>query len=39
MTKYSDNLHWLDLTLIFDPVTDLDLIAEFDFLPNYARFP
>ena len=23
----------------FDPITDLDLITEFDFLPNYERFP
>ena len=23
----------------FLTVTDLDLITEFDFLPNYARFP
>ena len=28
-----------DITPIFDPVTDLDLITKFEFLPNYARFP
>ena len=36
---YSDTLHLLDITPIFDPVTDLDLITEFDFLPYCAGFP
>ena len=33
MTIYSDTLHWSGITLnwMFDPITDLDLIAEFDF--------
>ena len=39
MTIYSDTLHWSDITPIFDPVIDLDLITEFDFLPNCERFP
>ena len=39
MTIFSDTLHWSDITPIFDPVTDLDLITEFDFLLNCARFP
>ena len=34
MTIYSDFLHWSAITPIFDPITDLDLITEFDFLPN-----
>ena len=38
MTIYSGTLHWSDITLIYDPVTDLDLITEFGFLPNNARF-
>ena len=36
MTNYSDTLHWSGITPIFDPITDLDLITEFDFLPNCA---
>ena len=35
MTIYSDTLHWSGIT----PITDLDLIAEFDFLPNCEMFP
>ena len=31
MTIYSDTLHWSGITPIFDPITDLDLITEFDF--------
>ena len=31
MTTYSDPLHWSGITQIFDPITDLDLITEFDF--------
>ena len=27
------------LTPIFDPITDLDLITKFDFLPNCEGFP
>ena len=34
MTIYSDTLHRSGITPIFDPITDLDLITEFDFLPN-----
>ena len=39
MIKYSDTLHWSGISPILDPVTDLDLINEFDFLPNCVRFP
>ena len=39
MTIYSDTLLWSGFTWIFDLVTELDLIIEFDFLPNCARFP
>ena len=39
MTIYSAILHWSGITPIFDPITDLDLITEFDFLPNCERFP
>ena len=39
MTIFSDNLHWSGTTPIFDPITDLDLITEFVFLPNCERFP
>ena len=39
MTIYSDVLHWSGITPIFDPITDLDLTTEFDFLPNCERFP
>ena len=38
-TIYSDTLHWSGTTQIFDPITDLNLITEFDFLPNCERFP
>ena len=33
---HSDTLHWSGITPIFDPITDLDLITEFDFLPNWT---
>ena len=33
MTKYSDTLHWSDTN------SDLDLISEFEILPNCSRFP
>ena len=39
MTIYSDTLHWSGITPIFYPFTDLDLITEFEFLPNCERFP
>ena len=34
MTIYSDTLHWSGITPIFDPITDLDLITEFDLTFN-----
>ena len=30
MTIYSDTLHWSGITPIFDLITDLDLITEFE---------
>ena len=39
MTIYSDTLHWSGIKPIFYPITGLDLITEFDFLPNCERFP
>ena len=39
MTIYSDTQHWSGIIPIVDPITYLDLITEFDFLPNYERFP
>ena len=41
---FEDDQMQLQLPLIglytnFDPVIELDLITEFDFLPNFARFP
>ena len=38
MTIYSDTLYWSRITPIFDPITDLDIIIEFDFLPYCERF-
>ena len=38
MTIYSDTLHWSGITPIFHPITDLNLITEFDFLPYCERF-
>ena len=38
MTICSDTLRLSDVTSIYDPVTDLDLITEFEFLPNCAGF-
>ena len=32
-------IHWSGITQIFDHITDLDLITEFDFLPICERFP
>ena len=34
MAIYSGTLHWSGITPIVDPITDLDLITEFDLLPN-----
>ena len=34
-----DIFHWSGMTPIFDPITDLDLITEFDLLTNCERFP
>ena len=39
MIIYSDTFYWSGITPIFDPITDLDLITKFDFLPNCERFP
>ena len=41
MTVYSDTLFRSGITTIFDPITDLNLITEFDFLPtsNCKMFP
>ena len=36
---YIDTLHWSEITTSFARDTDQDLITEFDFLPNFARFP
>ena len=37
MTIYSDTLHWSGITPIVDHITELDLITEFDFLPNLQQ--
>ena len=39
MTIYSETLNWSGITLIFDPITDLELMTQFDFLPNCDMFP
>ena len=39
MTIYSDILYWSDITSIFVPITYLGLITEFDFWPNFEKFP
>ena len=39
MTIYSDTLHWSGMTPSVDPITDINLITEFDFLPNWERIP
>ena len=31
MTIYIETLHWSGISPIFDPITDMDLITEFDF--------
>ena len=36
MTVYSDTLNWSCTAPIFDPITDLDLITEYDFF-TYLR--
>ena len=38
MIIYSNTVHRSDITQIIDPVTALDLIIEFDFIPNCAKF-
>ena len=38
MTIYSDDLHGSDITPMFDSVTNLDLITQFDCLANCAKF-
>ena len=39
MAIYIDTLHWSGITPIFGHITDLNLITEFDLLPNCERFP
>ena len=36
---YSDNLHWSDISLTRDPVTEFDLITDFDHITKSGRFP
>ena len=38
MTIYSDILHCSGITPMVDPITDLDIITKFEFLPNFERF-
>ena len=38
MTIYSDTLYWSGITPIFDPITDLDIIIEFDFFTELRGF-
>ena len=38
-TIYSDTLHWSDISLNCDLVTELDLTPTLTLLPNYGRFP
>ena len=37
IAMYSETLHLSEITQILDPVTDHDLIHEFDVLPDYER--
>ena len=39
MVIYSDTLNWSNITPIFEPITELDLITNFDFITKFREFP
>ena len=39
MTIFRDKLLWSGFSPIFDPITDLDVLTELDFLPNCKMCP
>ena len=38
MTIYNDTLNWSDITPIYELITELDFITDFDLLPNFEGF-
>ena len=39
MAIYSDTLNWSDITPICEPITELDLIIDFDLITKFRKFP
>ena len=37
MVIYSDTLNWSDITPIFEPITELDLITNFHLITNFGE--
>ena len=37
MVIYSDNLNWSDITPIFEPITELDVITNFDLITKFRE--
>ena len=39
MTIYNDTLNWSDITPIYELITELDFITDFDIITKFWRFP
>ena len=39
MTVYNDTLNWSDITPIWELITELDFITDFDLITKFWRFP
>ena len=39
MVIYSDTPNWSNITPIFEPITELDLITNVDLITKFWRFP
>ena len=39
MTMYNDTLDWSDTTPIYELITELDFITDFDLITKFWRFP
>ena len=39
MTMYNDTLNWSDITQVYDLITELGFITDFDLISKFWRFP
>ena len=39
MTVHNDTLNWSDITPIYELITELDFITDFDLITKFWRFP